>query len=199
MVDTVVLRYFLLVSRIDVLLHTPGRPIGVTRAVFDPESEAGPEETLSEIRRSIIVQTRRSIDLTRDPGARSLSAQNAGRLSAMADLCTCGAVVTLDVSSDERQLASRLTSAADACDFGLNAPLGMGEAACVAIAERRGHVLATDDADALRAFDVLAGQRRARIRSLLRDAIESRLLTQTEAGRLHSEMRRLGFWDHPWP
>jgi hypothetical protein len=200
-VDTVVLRYFLFVDRADLLIATLGRPIGVPRTVFDPDEEpTAPEEAMSEIRRSITVQSRRSGDLTRDAEARTVARRNADRLRTIHQLHSEGALVTLDMTVDERRVFSELTSATEAHRSGLRMPLGAGEAACVAIAINRSYVLATDDDDALRAQAKLVPDlRRARVRSLLRDASTQGLISEVEANALHQEMRNLGFWDTEAP
>jgi hypothetical protein len=57
----------------------------------------------------------------------------------------------IDMTDTELDVFQRLT-AEQPDELGLILPLDPGEAACVAIAVERGHVLATDDADALRAL-----------------------------------------------
>lgn len=57
------------------------------------------------------------------------------------------------MSDGELALVGRLTSPSGCKQFGLRFPLDPGEASCPAIAVSRGLVLATDDADALRALE----------------------------------------------
>lgn len=200
-VDTVALRYFLFVDRADLLITLLGRPIGVPRTVFDPdEGDDVPEGVMSEVRRSITVQNRRAQDPTRTDEARAIAHQNAARLQSVTHLHASGFIVTLDMTANERQVFSRLTSESEAPSAGLHIALGSGEAACVAIAVHRGHVLVTDDDDALTALDTLTtGARRARIRALLQEAAARMLMTEEEANSTHSDMRRLGFWDKEPP
>ena len=200
-VDTVVLRYFVFVNRADLLIIVLGRPIGVPRTVFDPDEEPGtPEEAMSEIPRSIIVQTRRSQDMTRDAVARAVAKRNAERLATIRELHSEGSIEILDMTTDERRVFSMLTSAAEMHRVGLRMPLGGGEAACVATAVTRGYVLATDDDDALRGQTNLAPSlRRARIRSLLRDLAGRGVISDRDANALHQEMHDLGFWDTEAP
>ena len=51
-VDTVVLRYFLLVDRWDLLTAVLGAPIVVPRIVYDPQEGSVGETAMSEITRS---------------------------------------------------------------------------------------------------------------------------------------------------
>jgi predicted nucleic acid-binding protein len=202
-VDTVVLRYFLFVGREDLLLELLGSPLGVPRTVFDPDENTGlPEDVMSEIRRSIIVQRRRSLDRTRSPEFRSEAGRNADRLGAIADLHSAGSVEILDMTSEERALFSRLTINSQAASAGLRVALGMGEAACVAIAVHRDRLLVTDDDDALKALrNVSPKSTHTRIRALLCLAAERGMIDRNEANIIHREMRRLGFWDtaDPFP
>ncbi|MGH9920603.1 MAG: hypothetical protein ACRD6W_17260, partial [Nitrososphaerales archaeon] len=187
----------------ELLLALLGKPLGVPRTVFDPDEGPGvPEDAMSEIPRSTMIQRRRSHDRTRRDDARADASRNAGRLATIADLHTAGSVEVLDMTHDERLLFSGLTSNNEAHSFGLRVGLGMGEAACVAIAVHRGCVIATDDDDALRALQKLSPKsKHTRIRALLCLAAERRLITRNDANALHREMRRLGFWDttEPFP
>ena len=54
------------------------------------------------------------------------------------------------MTESELDTFQRLTADEPDDHFGLLAPLGAGEAACIAIALERDHVMATDDSDALR-------------------------------------------------
>lgn len=199
--DTVVLRYFLFVGREDLLLELLGNPLGVPRTVFDPDEGTGvPEDVMSEIRRSTTVQRRRSVDKTRSPESRSDASHNANRLAAISDLHSAGSVVTVDMTSDERALFSRLTINSEAQSVGLRVALGMGEAACVAIAVHRGCLLATDDDDALKALHAVSPKsKHTRIRALLCLAAERALIDRKDANTIHREMRRRGFWDTESP
>ena len=106
------------------------------------------------------------------------------------------------MTSDERAIFSRLTIDSEAQSVGLSAALGMGEAACVAIAVHRGCLLATDDDDALKALRAVSpDSKHTRIRALLCLAAERGLIGRDDANAIHREMRRLGFWDteDPFP
>lgn len=200
-VDTVVLRYFLLVDEIGLLVELLGSPMGVPRIVFDPdEDEEVPDSARSEITRSIAYQRAASRDPARDETARATALRNAQRLAGVTALHTAGGIVTLDLSGPELGTVGRLTSPAGCGVFGLTFPLDAGEAACVAMAVARGLPLATDDGDALRALRVLAPRHPyERIRKLLMRAGAEGRVTPRRANEIHREMRRLGFWDTQAP
>lgn len=202
-VDTVVLRYFLMVDEVELLLELLGDPIAVPRIVFDPdEPDELKEVGRSEIRRSIEYHRRVGGDAARDPDAQASAARSAHRLASISDLHRSGRVVVMDLTTAELSLLGRLTSRESCGDFGLRFPLDAGEAACLALAVTRNLALATDDGDALIALESSsAGHRYERIRRLLITAGERGLRTKAEANDLHREMRRLGFWDttEPFP
>lgn len=195
-VDTVIVRYFLFVDRADLLIDLLRSPIGVSRIVYDPEEGDVPEQAMSEITRSIVVQQRMAADRARGAQAREDAARNAERLIQIDNLCRDGHVTVLDMESDELQLVGLLTTSHQVHNFDLRFPLDSGEAASLAIAFHRGLVFATDDADALRALRVLDPRHPyERIRKLLRRAVREDLVERNEAVAIHREMRRLGFWD----
>lgn len=200
-VDTVVLMYFLLTGEENVLFDRAGRPLAVPRIIYDPdEGNDIPEAARSEMTRSVAFQRRVASDLARDHAARSLATQNAARLQSVHLLHDVGHVVVLDLTDDELVLVSSLTSPSGCHAFGLKFPLGAGEAACLAMAVRRHLVLATDDADALKALrSIDAGHPYERIRKLLIAGVEAGRLSRERANSLHGEMRRLGFWDTERP
>jgi hypothetical protein len=199
-VDTVVLRYFCFVGRQDLLLALLGSPLAVPRAVFDPDDGDVPEDAMSEVTRSILVQRRTANDPVRLPEARAQAARNAERLAAAHEMHGRGQLRVVDLDEGELELFGRLTSTDGARELGLRFPLGVGEAACVALAVARGWVLATDDQDALGALDALdPGHAYERIRRLLTRAASRGLIGRAEANALHAEMRRLGFRDHTAP
>lgn len=200
-VDTVVVRYFVMADEVDLLLSLLGAPLGTPRIVFDPdEPDEIDDDARSEIGRSIQYQWKASGDPARNAAEREQAVQNAERLSAVAQLHEVGDLDVLDLSSPELEVLGALTSPAHCKDFGLRFPLHPGEAACVAIAVERRMTLVTDDADALRA---LASYRRdhpyERIRKLLIRAADQDLCSKQHANDIHREMRRLGFWDHDEP
>ncbi len=200
-VDTVVLRYFLLADEVDLLLKLVGAPLAVPRIVYDPdETEQAPEDARSEITRSISYQRRAGDDPARGDTSRQEAAANAARLARVVPLHAGGAFVVFDLEDQELDLVGRLTSPTTRREFGLRFPLGPGESACIAIAVHRDLVLVTDDADALRALEhQRPGHPYERIRRLLIRAADSKLCTRKRANEVHTEMRRLGFWDREEP
>jgi hypothetical protein len=200
-VDTVVLRYFLLVDEVELLAKLVGSPLGVPRIVYDPEeADQTPDDARSEITRSISYQQKASRDRARDDDAREEAARNTGRLQAVAALHDTGVLAVVDLDEQELDLVGRLTSPTSCKEFGLRFALGPGEAACLAIAVHRDLVLVTDDTDALRALEHhRRGHPYERIRRLLIRAGESKLCTRKRANEIHREMRHLGFWDREEP
>ena len=199
-VDTVVLRYFLLVERFDLLLTGLGTPLAVPRVVFDPSEQGVPADALSELSQSVRYQEERARDPRLEEAVREQAKSDAVRLGAVRTHHGAGQVITLDMDDEERELFGRLTSARKAADVGLVLGLGTGEAACLAIAISRGLVLVTDDNDALRALERIApGHPYQRIRKLFRELAASGALTEGEANDIHESMRRVGFWDRESP
>jgi len=195
-VDTVVLRYFLFVARQDLLLALLGRPLMVPRVVFDPDEGDVPEVAMSEVTRSIRFQRAAAADPGRLPAAKARAATNAERLRAIHEMHARGDVEVVNLDSDELVLFARLTSIDGARGLGLRFAIQPGEAACVALAVRRGWTLVTDDGDALMALEDLdPGHAYERIRRLLQRAAQQGLISREEANELHAEMRRLGFRD----
>jgi len=200
-VDTVVLRYFLLVDEAQLLLELLDAPIGTPRIVYDDDEPPYlPDDARSEITRSISYQQRASTDLARDLDARKEAARNAARLQQVEGLHASGRLVILDMNDEEFALVGLLTSPSGCKEFGLRFPLDAGEAACLAIAVGRGLVLVTDDTDALRAQGQhTPGHPYERIRKLLIRAGDGGLCTPERANEIHREMRRLGCWDRDEP
>lgn len=199
-VDTVVLRYFLLVDEVDLLLTRFGGSIAVPRVVFDPDEGDIPETARSEVTRSIHYQRRVAQDPARDAERRQLATRNAERLTRVSALHSHGRVQTIDLSDTERLTLGQLTSPSGCKAFGLVFPLDPGEAACVAVAVARGLTLATDDGDALKALRTIAAEHPYdRIRKLLIRAARSGLISSERANAIHREMRSLGFWDSQPP
>lgn len=200
-VDTVVLMYFLLVGEEDILIDRLGCPVAVPRIVFDPdEGPDVPEVSRSELARSVEYHARASRDLARHKGARAQSEVCVKRLQSIQQLYNSNRVVVLDMSEPEMECFSALTSPTRCQDVGLLLPLGLGEAACVAIANSRGLILVTDDNQALMAFKQLNPDARyERIRRILRGAWEDGLISQDRANDVHGQMRQRGFWDRDCP
>jgi len=199
-VDTVVLRYFLFVDQVELLTSLLGLPFHVPRVVFDPNEGDVPESAMSEISRSIFVQQRTAEDPGRQLGARNEAALKASRLVRSSDLHARGELHVVDLEPAELTLFARLTTKAGARELGLRFALDAGEAACIAVAVQRGWVLVTDDNDALTALESLdPGHPYERCRKLLRRAAETGLIKKSEANRIHTEMRELGFRDDEVP
>lgn len=199
-VDTVVLRYFLLVERWDLLTGTLGETVVVPRIVFDPDEGNVPEMAMSEVTRSIFVQRRYASDRTMPDEDRDVAARWAERLSRITDHHESGDVEVADMTPDEHELFARLTGRTTAQEFDLVFGLDPGEAACLAIAVERGLVLATDDSDVFKAIG-RAGWRLPyqRIRRMLIQSAEEGLIARNEANAVHAEMCDAGFRDKEAP
>jgi predicted nucleic acid-binding protein len=200
-VETVVLIYFLMVDEAELLLDLLGDPIAVPRIVFDPDEPEGvDDDTRCEISRSIGYHRRLSRDPTRDEAAQQTAGRSADRIATMTQLHERARVVVINLTADELELVGRLTSRETCSQFGLRFPLDAGEAACLALATARNLTLATDHSDALTALKkVSENHPYQRIRRLLIAAGQRGLRTEAEANEIHSEMRRLGFWDTTKP
>ncbi|MYB77470.1 MAG: hypothetical protein F4X83_10330 [Chloroflexi bacterium] len=200
-IDTVVLLYFMLTRREQLLLRLLGSPLRVPLVVYDPEEEELPvpalqrAELLSEMRQAI-----RHYEIR----ARTSPADKVRfeRLRTIDDLHRKGMLETVPLVEDELQLAAELQSREAVSRFTVRTPLGAGEASCVSIAFRRGWTIATDDNDALTVLSELHGSEDFayhRIRSLLIRAGNEGLVTRDEANRIHEDMRAEGFWDAGTP
>lgn len=158
-IDTIVLLYFLLAEREDLLGELVGWPLRVPFAVYDPDDRTAsrkPTQSLdssSEIRQAEAYFANIAFE-TGDTGA-SFRINNLNRLHAEDHV----AVEAMD--REEQRLADELQDTT-APRFGLKAPLGPGEAACIAIAFQRDWTIATDDKDALKALSGLHGGRNFR-------------------------------------
>ena len=200
-IDTVVLLYFMLTRREQLLLRLLGRPLQVPLVVYDPEEEGLPTpalqraELLSEMRQAIRHYETRARTSAADR-------DRFNRLRNIDDLHREGLLETVSLQDDERLLAADLQSREAVARFTVRTPLGAGEASCVAIAFRRGWTIATDDNDALTVLSELHGGEDFayhRIRSLLIRAGDEGLVTRDEANRIHQDMRAEGFWDAGTP
>ena len=194
-VDTVVLRYFLLVERFDLLAQVLGGRMSTSRIVYDP-GDLDKEVVHSEMAKSIQVQNMRSADPKRSREERERAKMFAERLSNIQDCCRSGRILIVDMSQRERSVYARLSSEDNIGEYDIAFPLGDGEAASIAIAVERGWTLATDDNDALKALRKLRpDQPSLRIRRILIDAADLGFITPAEANNIHAEMRNCGFWD----
>ncbi len=200
-VDTVVLHYFLLVSRADLLIRLLGAPVHVPRIVFDPdESDATPPGAMSELTRGIDHHHRRQRDRTLSESVRQEAAERARNLEVAHHLAAQGELMVADMTDAERSMFARLTAREHIAEFGLRFPLGSGEAACLTIAIQRNWTFVTDDNDALGVMKRLdSGHDYERIRRLLYRAGEERLVSRSEANAIHQSMRLAGFWDNQPP
>ncbi len=198
-VDTVVLRYFLLVERFDLLSRVLGGQIMVSRIVYNPEDRNN-STPLSEMARSVRYQQRRAVNTRLIPVERKQAKRLAARLSAIHD-CLSEGTSSVDMTRQERRLYARLTSEdGTRDDLGITFSLGNGEAASLAIAIERGWTLVTDDNDALRAMRALRPDHPyLRIRRILIDATDHGFVDPAEANAVHTKMRHYGFWDRTSP
>ena len=193
--DTVVLLYFLLVKEEELLGSLIGWPLRVPFAVYDPEEQSIPLETSP---RPDLLSEMRQVVRYYDRAARSTGdTESLWRVSRVDRLYDEDRLVVEAMEPQEQRLADGLQGS-DAAQFSLRAPLGPGEAACVAIAFERGWTIVTDDADALKALTRLRDNKNynyERIRKLLIRAANERIITKDEANRIHAEMASHGFWD----
>lgn len=199
--DTVVLMYFLLVGEGNLLAELLGDPLRAPRAVYDPEDRGLPEEAmrhidlLSEMRQAVSHYETNARLSDIDPGL-------VDQIRHVDDLFDSGNMTVVDMSEDERAFAAALQSRDGIAGYDLRVPLGPGEAACVAIAWKRGWKIATDDTAALKVLEKLHGGHTypyERIRKLLVRAAEMGHITKERANEIHAEMRDLGFWDSGIP
>lgn len=198
-VDTVVLRYFLLVSEFDLLIRVLGQPVAVSRVVYDPD-DAGDERAMSEIVGSIQVQHQKASDANRSDEERARAAGFERRPSEIDGHFGRGEVSVVDMTESELSLFGRLSAIEHTGEFGLTFPLDEGESATLAIAVHRGWIFASDDGDALKAM--LSINRKhpyQRIRKLLIGAVDNGHINEARANEIHAEMRRFGFWDTERP
>lgn len=191
-VDTVVLRYFLLVEKAELLADLLPPPRLIPTAVYDPGDASGARGSLSEISESVRYQRAMAADRRLGDDDRAAAARRAELLGAALSLA--GFETASLETAEERELFVRLTSTPG--DFGLVLPLGSGESACIAMGVERGLCVVTDDNDALRALDHVApGHPYERIRKLLERGVEERLIAKQEANLLHMAMTAEGFRD----
>lgn len=194
--DTVVVNYFLAVGEVHLLAELCNGTINVPRSVFDPdESDAAPDEVLSELRRGWHLHRRRAADPdASEPGA-TRSRNALPHFDQLPDLSS-GPLRAVDLTEEELITFSRLRDGQQAPSFGLVMPLGPGEAAVLSVAATRGWRFATDDQDAIRvAEQLMPGARALRIRSLLRASVNAGIVNIARARAIHAAMKSAGFWD----
>ena len=197
--DTVVLLYFLLADEEELLGELIGWPFRVPFAVYDPEERAMPLE--SSPQPDLLSEMRQIVRYYDNIAASNGDTESLWKVSRVDRLHDERRLVAEAMDPLEQRLADQLQGPY-ASQFGLQAPLGPGEAACVAIAHRRDWTLATDDSDALKVLSGLSGDkpyRYERIRKLLVRAADERTITRDQANRIHAEMKAHGFWDSTCP
>ena len=190
-VDTVVLLYFFLVERFDLLVGLLGDPIQVPLSVYDPGE---PRDATAALLRSDLLSEMRQSILHYEASARTTGDDASLVRVARVD----GRIRSVAMTDDERNLAASLQSRTNVKRYGIRYPLGPGEAACIAIARTRGWTIATDDTDALtvmKNLDTTPAFRYERIRKLLTRAANEGAVSKAEANDIHHEMRIHGFWD----
>jgi predicted nucleic acid-binding protein len=200
-VDTVVLLYFLLVGEGELLLELVGDPLSVPVSVYDPGDRSLPNETF---RRSDLLSEMRQAVRHYEVAARTAgsSAEVVDRVRYVDELFDQSRLTVVEMTDAEALVAARLQSRDAVAEYGLRAPLGSGEAACVAVSYERTWAIATDDDDAFKVLDGLHDDQTyayERIRKLLIRAVEEKRITEGRTNEIHAEMRDLGFWDTGTP
>lgn len=195
--DTVVVNYFLSVGAFDVLASLLGGVVFVPRAVFDPdEPEEIADAAASELRAGLRFHRRRVGDERVPVVLRARSERALPHFETLPTLTESGRLVALELNDDELRRFVQLRSADYVRQFTRVAGLGRGEAAALAIALTRGWALATDDQDAIEVARSIDPELRiTRIRALLLEAVDRKLVALAEAEALHRAMIDAGFWD----
>jgi predicted nucleic acid-binding protein len=195
-VDTVVLRYFLLVEQAGLLAELLPAPRLIPTAVFDPSDAAAQRGSLSEISESVRYHQMLSADERLPVEQREAAGARAARLSAVRDLDW---FETTELEGEEELAHYRgLTSRPG--DYGLVLPLGAGESACIAVGIERGLAVVTDDNDALKVLKFLAPSHPyERIRRLLQRGADEGLISEPEANEIHQAITAEGFRDKTLP
>lgn len=201
-VDTSVLLYFLLVEKDALLLDLLANPIAVPLAVYDPDDRGLPAEALrhSDLLSEMHQAIRHYEVVARTGGQPPVLLERVQRVHELFD---SGHLHVVEMTNEELEVSADLQSRSGVRAYGLKAPLGPGESACVAIAWKRSWTIVTDDEAALVVLDRIHGGKRnypyERIRKLLIRAGESRHITKETANLLHHQMCDLGFWDRGTP
>jgi predicted nucleic acid-binding protein len=186
--NTTPVRYFALVGQFDLLVRILGGEACVPRQVMDPDEDPdGIESLVSEIARSERYWAKRSMD----PEAM----QNWDRLR---KLRSRDDIRVVDLEDDELGAFSEMVSPWYPKSIGLAGPLGLGEAAVIAIAESRSWTAAMDDA---LAREVLLrrspGTGVVTTRELVRRAVAQDLLDSAEAQLIYDDMLAKGYRGPP--
>jgi predicted nucleic acid-binding protein len=177
--NTTPVRYFALVGQFDVLVQALGGEVHVPRQVMDPgEDPDGIESLVSEIARSERYWAKRSVD----PEAMQ-NWDRLRRLRSRDDICV------VDLEDDELGAFSEMISPWYAKSIGLAGPVGAGEAAVIAISEKRGWTAAMDDALAREVLRRRSpGTAVVTTRELLRQAVAQGVLDSAGAQLVYADM-----------
>lgn len=177
--DTTPVRHFALVGRFDLLARLVGGRVRVPRPVFDPDEDLDVAETLlSEIGQSERYWERRS----RAPD----HLEKWHRLRALRERDD---IEVVDLENEELPTFGELQTPGYARRLGFAAPLGAGEAAVIAVAERRRWNAVIDDSEGRAAFvDRVPDQTAMTSRELIRSGVVDGALTSAEAERVYSDL-----------
>jgi predicted nucleic acid-binding protein len=187
--NTTPVRYFALVGQFDLLVDLLGGEVYVPRQVMDPDEDPdGIESLVSEIAQSERYWAKRSVD-PRSGGPDAT--QNWDRLR---KLRSRSDIRVIDLDDHELGAFAELAGPSYARSVGLAGPLGAGEAAVIAIAERRDWTAAMDDG---LAREVLLrrtpGTRVVTTRDLVHRAVAQELLNSAEAQLVYLDMVEKGY------
>ncbi len=189
MCNTTPVRIFAITGQFDLLAEAVGGTVRVPREVLDPEEDPDlPEALLSEVGRAQRYFSKRSSD-----------AEALQRRERLAALRTRPDIEIIDLEAAEQERKAELTSRATAGSHGLAAPLGQGEAAVMALAERREWLAVVDDAAARQVLAAIAptvGVVTSR-ELLVRAATDSGALDSALAMLIYSDMLAAGYRGPP--
>lgn len=189
--DATALRYFALADRTDLLVASAGGRLVVPRQVLDPaEDPNGPEEFLSELGRSARYWSKRP--LRKEPSAMR-------RYSLLASLRSRVDLQIADLAPNEQGAYATLMSRRFAREIGLRGPLASGEAAVIALAERRDCVAIIDEADGRKALSRRAPNVAIMTTlDVLKRAVEMDLVPEVDGRELYQWMRDESYWGPDW-
>jgi predicted nucleic acid-binding protein len=182
--DTTAVRYFTLIDRIEILGQLMGGRIRVPREVFDPfeNSRVLPEDLLSEIGQTELYWARK-----RSPDAGT----HWSRFKALRHRTD---IEVVDLVLGEAAIVAEVTARRFLRRFGKAGRLGKGEAAAIALAERRGWTPIIDDRVARAVLKVRSsGTRCYTTDDMLRRAALAGIMSSQHAENLYQEMRRLNY------
>jgi predicted nucleic acid-binding protein len=183
--DTTTLRYFTIIGQFDLLARALGGRVSTPRQVFDDEDDVDtPGVLVSELGASERYYRRRSV--------RGIEATD--KWSRLRALRQRDDIEILDLTDDEEASYVDLRSAELARSYGLAGPLGPGEAAVIAIADRRRWRAAIDE-HAGRSIlnDRSPGHPVVTTRDLVRIAATRGFISSPEAEIVYTDMLAEGF------